>query len=268
MGGDLKKIQTVGRYVIEIWKAAGMDLNGVEFIWSSEVINSQASDNEEDESSALTIMYPCMQCADIFFLKADTCLLGMDQRRVNELARECCDDIKRKNKPIILWHRMSKSDPSSSIFMDDGEAKVNEKIKKAYCPPKLVQGNPCLEYIKFIIFPVFNEFKVERSAANGGDKTYTSHEELIADYAAEKLHSADLKPALSKALNKILQPAVICFYFFNLYIDFPYANLFLVHWSTPVRDHFNEDANGKDLQKRVKSYGYHMIWKWLGCLGC
>lgn len=44
MGGDLKKIQTVGRYMIEIWKAVGMDLNGVEFIWSSEEINARASE--------------------------------------------------------------------------------------------------------------------------------------------------------------------------------------------------------------------------------
>ena len=30
----------------------------------------------------------------------------MDQRKVNMLAREYCDDIKRKNKPIILSHRI------------------------------------------------------------------------------------------------------------------------------------------------------------------
>jgi tyrosyl-tRNA synthetase len=95
--------------------------------------------------------------------QADICQLGMDQRKVNVLAREYCDDIKRKNKPIILSHRMlliplfktcvmilfsflnkvrltphfmnadmlpglqqgqekmSKSDPSSSIFMEDEE---------------------------------------------------------------------------------------------------------------------------------------------------
>ncbi|KAF5804316.1 putative tyrosine--tRNA ligase [Helianthus annuus] len=39
--------------------------------------------------------------------KADICQLGMDQRKVNVLAREYCDDIKRKNKPIILSHRKS-----------------------------------------------------------------------------------------------------------------------------------------------------------------
>lgn len=42
MGGDLKKIQTVGRYLIEIWKAVGMNLDKVEFLWSSEEINSRA----------------------------------------------------------------------------------------------------------------------------------------------------------------------------------------------------------------------------------
>ena len=36
MGGDIKKIQKVGLYMVEVWKAVGMDLSKVEFIWSSE----------------------------------------------------------------------------------------------------------------------------------------------------------------------------------------------------------------------------------------
>lgn len=39
---------------------------------------------DSDELSAAQIMYPCMQCADVFFLKADICQLGMDQRKVRE----------------------------------------------------------------------------------------------------------------------------------------------------------------------------------------
>lgn len=65
-------------------------------------------------------------------MQADICQLGMDQRKVNVLAREYCDVIKRKNKPIILSHhmlpgllegqeKMSKSDPNSAIFMEDTE---------------------------------------------------------------------------------------------------------------------------------------------------
>ncbi|KAK7255830.1 hypothetical protein RIF29_29253 [Crotalaria pallida] len=266
MGGDLKKIETVGRYLIEIWKAVGMNLEGgkVEFLWSSKEINSRADEywplvldiaqknnlkriircsqimgrSETDELTAAQIFYPCMQCADIFFLKADICQLGMDQRKVNVLAREYCDDIKRKNKPIILSHhmlpglqegqeKMSKSDPLSSIFMEDEEAEVNLKIKKAFCPPKVVEKNPCLEYVKYLILPWFNEFKVERSADNGGDKTFKTFEELAADYESGELHPADLKSALSKSLNKILEP---------------------------VRVHFKTDKDAKELLKRVKAY--------------
>ena len=38
MGGDINKIKTVGEYFIEVWKACGMDLNNVEFVWTSEFI--------------------------------------------------------------------------------------------------------------------------------------------------------------------------------------------------------------------------------------
>lgn len=58
--------------------------------------------------------------------------------------------------------KMSKSDPMSAIFMEDDEKDVNEKIRLAYCPPKLVKENPCLEYVKYIVFGMFNEFIVER----------------------------------------------------------------------------------------------------------
>ncbi|KAL5720512.1 tyrosine--tRNA ligase [Ranunculus cassubicifolius] len=272
MGRDLDKIKTVGEYLIEIWKATGMDLSGVEFLWASEEINSRSDEYwplvmdiassftisrikrcctimgrvEQDDMPVAQLMYACMQCADIFFLKADICQLGMDQRKVNVLAREYCDDlskkkkpvIKRKNKPIILSHhmlpglqqgqeKMSKSDPSSAIFMEDEEADVNRKIKKAYCPPKIVEGNPCMEYVQHIVFPWFNEFEVERREENGGNKTYMSVEELVGDYEREELHPGDLKNALSRALNKILQP---------------------------VRDHFKNDAKAKALLKKVKGF--------------
>ena len=51
------------------------------------------------------------------------------------------------------------------------EGEVNRKMKKkAYCPPKIVEGNPCLEYVKYIILPWFNEFTVERDEKHGGNK--------------------------------------------------------------------------------------------------
>jgi len=124
MGGDLQKIKIVGRYFIEIWKAAGMDLRNVKFLWASDEINSKANEywsqvidvarhstldrivrcsqimgrDEKHKLKAAQIMYPCMQCTDIFFLGADICQLGLDQRKVNMLAREHCDVIKKKRK--------------------------------------------------------------------------------------------------------------------------------------------------------------------------
>lgn len=113
MDGDLAKIRIVGQYMIEIWKAIGMNMQNVRFLWASDEINAKADEywqlvmdiarcnnikriqrcctimgrKEDEEMSAAQIFYPCMQCADVFFLKADICQLGMDQRKVNMLAR-------------------------------------------------------------------------------------------------------------------------------------------------------------------------------------
>jgi tyrosyl-tRNA synthetase len=65
---------------------------------------------------------------------------------------------------------MSKSDPESAIFMEDSEGDVNVKIKKAFCPPHRVDGNPCLEYVRYLVLPSLGVFSVKRAPDNGGDK--------------------------------------------------------------------------------------------------
>ncbi len=66
---------------------------------------------------------------------------------------------------------MSKSDPNSAIFMEDTEAEVNKKIKKAYCPPEIVEGNPCLAYCEHIVFPWYGSFEVQRPEHLGGNRS-------------------------------------------------------------------------------------------------
>lgn len=44
MDGDLNKIKTVGLYMIEIWKAIGMNMQNVQFLWASDEINAHAED--------------------------------------------------------------------------------------------------------------------------------------------------------------------------------------------------------------------------------
>lgn len=266
MGGDLNKIRVVGQYMIEVWKACGMDMNNVKFIWSSDEINAHSNEywlrvmdiarknklprikrcsqimgrDDEEELFASQIFYPCMQCADIFHLKADICQLGLDQRKVNMLAREYCDQVKPKMKfkPIILSHhmlagllegevKMSKSKPNSAIFMEDSADDVRTKIKSAFCPPQIVEKNPCLDYIKHIVFQKLDKFEVKRTPEHGGDKVYTEYEEVEKDYVSGELHPSDLKPSLIKALNEIIEP---------------------------VRKHFATDQNAKKLLEQVKNY--------------
>jgi len=245
MDGDLSKIKIVGLYMIEIWKAIGMDMTNVRFLWASDEINSHADEywsrvmeiarmnnlpriqrcctimgrKDSEEMSAAQIFYPCMQAADIFFLKADICQLGMDQRKVNMLAREYAGAKKFRFKPIIVSHhmlmglkegqeKMSKSDPDSAIFMEDSAADVKRKIKKAFCPPEIVEGNPIVDYAKHIVFGFFGKITINR---NGEEVTYEDYASLERDYLQGLVWPGDLKPAVADAINRILEPVRIHF---------------------------------------------------------
>lgn len=275
MGGDLEKIKTVGQYLVEVWKAAGMDMSRVKFLWSSDEISNNAKDywgqalhiasrtnmtrikkccqimgrNDEEKLTAAQILYPIMQCTDIFFLKADICQLGVDQRKVNMLARDYCDASGRKIKPIVLSHhmlyglkagqsKMSKSDPDSAIFMEDTYEDVARKITNAYCPTEvdakvlaaadeemsLVKDdlkNPCLDYLKYILFSNENfVFKV-------GGKSYTTFDDAKAAFLAGDITTDVLKERLIDEINKLLEP---------------------------VRQHFKNDAFAKDLLSKVSQW--------------
>ncbi|MHA1412216.1 MAG: tyrosine--tRNA ligase [Promethearchaeota archaeon] len=270
-GGNLEVIKKVGDFFIELWKVCGMDLKNVEFVYASDIVKDPKywelvlkigihttlqrvkrctqimGRKESDKLYASQIMYPLMQAADIFYLPADICQLGLDQRKVNMLAREVAKKLDRP-KPVAIHHhmlmglkkpptsnlsgydraiefKMSKSDPDSAIFMLDTPEDVNRKIKKAYCPPKQAEENPVLEYCKYIIFELVDEFKVERPEKYGGDITYYSYKELENDYVAGKLNPPDLKPAVSKYLNQFLRP---------------------------IREHFEKDKKAKELYEFVK----------------
>ncbi|CDU19426.1 tyrosine--tRNA ligase, putative [Plasmodium yoelii] len=264
MSGDLNKIKKVGQYFIEVWKSCGMNMENVQFMWASDEINKNPDKywstvidisrsfninrikrcltimgrTEGEDNYCSQILYPCMQCADIFFLNVDICQLGTDQRKVNMLAREYCDIKKIKKKPVILSHgmlpgllegqeKMSKSDENSAIFMDDNEADVNRKIKKAYCPPNVIESNPIFAYAKTIIYPHYKEFSLARKEKNGGDKLYLTIEEMEKDYINGEIHPLDLKDNVALYINKMLQP---------------------------VRDHFQNNAEAKKLLSEIKKY--------------
>jgi len=123
---------------------------------------------------------------------------------------------------------MSKSEPDSAIFMEDTEADVAAKIKKAFCPEEQVDHNPCLAYVEHIIIPAFPAgVIVDRAEKFGGPVTYLSYEQLVNDYKGKKLHPADLKAMLVKYLNLLLEP---------------------------VRRHFREDPFARELLEQIKTF--------------
>ena len=74
---------------------------------------------------------------------------------------------------------------------------------------------------------LFCSREVSRKEEYGGNKKYESYEDLVADYESGALHPGDVKPALTKAINEILQP---------------------------VRDHFENNKQAKQLLKTVRGY--------------
>jgi len=57
---------------------------------------------------------------------------------------------------------MSKSDVDSAIFMEDTFEDVERKIKRAYCPPNVLEDNPCIDYIQHLVFPCLGEMYIPR----------------------------------------------------------------------------------------------------------
>jgi tyrosyl-tRNA synthetase len=273
LGGDIEKIRTTGEYAIEVWKACGLNEENVEFVWASNFYREnpeywetvmkiamnatvsrvlkcgQIMGREENISNpASQIMYPIMQAADIYHLGVDIAQLGLDQRKVNMLARDIFPKIGFK-KPICIHHhmllglqavdtdltgvdrkiamKMSKSKPDTAIFMTDSKEEIERKFKKAYSVDGVVEDNPVLEYFKFIIFEKYDKVLVERPEKFGGNLEYSSYEEMKNDFSSGKVKSIDLKMAASKYINELLDP---------------------------VRRHFEENKKAKELFEKVKSY--------------
>ncbi len=273
LGGDLEKINMVGDYLVEVWKQTGMDLDNVEFVRASEIVCNDGywkkvmqiarsstvkrilrcsqimGRSENDALQASQILYPCMQAADIFELEADLCQLGMDQRKVNVLAREVGPKL-GWYKPVVVSHhmlmglgapstdttdaiekaiemKMSKSKPDTAIFMTDTEEDITRKIKKAWAPEKQVAENPILEYCKYIIFEKFDDLVINRPEKWGGNLEYQSYAELESAYAKGDVHPMDLKGAVAGKINDIV---------------------------APVREHFEKNEKARKLLETIKGF--------------
>jgi len=179
------------------------------------------------------VFYPCMQAADIFQMNLDVACSGIDQRKAHMLARDAAEKLKWKkpsciHTPLLIGlqgpettektfdenadlnveisSKMSKSIPQSSILVHDTPKEIAAKIKNAYCPPKVVKGNPIIDLAKLVIFPEKDGLEIPRPAKYGGPETFESFEKIESAYIKGNLHPLDLKNGVTESLVEILKP--------------------------------------------------------------
>ncbi|HDN75753.1 MAG TPA: tyrosine--tRNA ligase, partial [Acidilobales archaeon] len=184
---------------------------------------------EEAETDFSKLIYPLMQVADILYMNLDIALGGMDQRKAHMLARDVAEKLNLKK--VVAVHtpllpslegggrmdfkgmpkdeyyaevKMSKSKPKSAIFITDSDEEIRDKIRRAYCPPRIAEGNPILAIAKYVIFRgEEKEFVIERPSKYGGTLTVWSYDELEKLYTEGKIHPLDLKNAVANYLINI-----------------------------------------------------------------
>ncbi len=247
LGGDIENIRIAGEYMKDAFLSLGIDPERTVFVWASDIITpdywekvlriAKASSlarvrraltimgrkEGEEETDTSKLIYPPMQAADIFQLEVDVAYGGMDQRKAHMLARDAADKLGWK-KPIALHTpllsglkggsrmdpveaKMSKSDPDSAILIHDSPDDIRRKMKKAYCPEGVVEGNPVMDIARHIVFPQKGHLLIERPEKWGGNLQFDSYEELEKVFVAKELHPMDLKSGVASALIELLEPA-------------------------------------------------------------
>ncbi|KAF0908488.1 hypothetical protein E2562_025450, partial [Oryza meyeriana var. granulata] len=124
---------------------------------------------------AAQIIYPCMQVAAVLCQKADIWLFSMDKRDIIMLTRDYCEDTNRGNKPTIFLHSALPN------LLEDPE------FQNSRHPGRTI----------FMLD--------EEKEGNGSNRTYSSMKELIVLYESGDLDSFDVKLALRKVINDILE---------------------------------------------------------------
>ena len=159
-------------------------------------------------------IYPIMQIADCVGLDIDVAFGGIDQRGIYMLGRELLPELGHK-KPLCVFtpllpgltgSKMSASDEKSKIDLLDSKKDVEKKVNSAYCKEGELKDNGVIAFVEHFIFPSKGSLKIERPEKYGGDHEYTKFSSLKKDFVSKKLHPMDLKQAVAKELNSLLEP--------------------------------------------------------------
>lgn len=220
----------------ECFKLLGLN-EGVEYIRGSSIQETKDYQNEVLKASALvtvnrairaasetcrmenpkvsSLIYPIMQSLDCWALDVDAAYGGTDQRHVYALSRELLPQLNHNAPTVILTplgksttgkEKMSASKRESRLELFAQPEVIRKKIYEAFCPPKILEENPILEYNKYFIFPRIQELKMEREQKFGGDVTFKDYQSLEKAFLEGNVHPLDLKRTTAEHIIKILKP--------------------------------------------------------------
>merc|ERR1711892_283154 len=163
------------------------------------------------------LLYPGLQALDEQYLGVDAQFGGVDQRKIFTYAEKYLPALgyaKRAHLmnptvPGLTGAKMSSSEEDSKIDLLDSAAAVKKKLKKAFCEPGNITDNGVLSFCKYVIYPVAlkgEKFAINRAPDHGGDSVFANFEELEKSFGNEEIHPGDLKSAVEKYLNGLLEP--------------------------------------------------------------
>ena len=165
-----------------------------------------------DHPTVSQMVYPLMQMADIAMLGVDAAVGGIDQRKIHMLAREHLINFGYKppvciHTPILngLDGKKMSSSQGNYISIADTAEDILKKCQKAFCPPEIAE-NPILQIFQHHIFPRLPEITIKRPEKFGGDRTFTTYQDLEISYGMGEVHPLDLKKSCGACLVEIFEP--------------------------------------------------------------
>ena len=217
VGADLKNIEFVKGSSFQLNKNYELDIMKMSTFSSVHDCIKAASEVVKlgDNPKLSGLIYPIMQALDEEYLKVDIQYGGADQRKIFVFARENLPKIGYSARvevmtpliPGLIGKKMSASDEKSKIDLIDDPEIVKNKLNNAECVAGNID-NGILAFLKYVLMVLKQEkkerFVVERPEKYGGNLVYENYESIEKDFKVKKLHPLDLKNAVTKEINILL----------------------------------------------------------------
>lgn len=233
--GSLEEIKDIAEYNMKCFKALGLDDTTEFILGSSFQLDSDYADKvyqlatmttlkrakrsmdqvsrHDDNPKVASVIYPIMQTVDMAALDVDVALGGMEQRKIQMLARENLEKIGEEVPVCIhtpLLHGLDGDAKMSSskgnfIAVNDTAEDIAKKINKSYCPQGEIEDNPMIEIAETFIYPNQEKLLIKRPEKFGGD-IELNHKELLEEFGSGNLHPMDLKNGIKDFLIEYLAP--------------------------------------------------------------